>query len=345
MSRFLIKSPQLLIVDDEADSLAQMVSWLAPRQTRVYQARSGEQALHVLSKKTINAVVSDWQLPGLSGLELVRALRSSGFSGPLLICTGYMLDAEHLQLALTAGANDYLRKPMHVVEFNARLDNALHLHAQQAALRHFSESQHQLMQLMTEQLGGDLQRLLQLQQLTRAEFQPSHLPVPPWASEQQELAEQLAQRFQKLMNWSRYRFALGESEPERCEVKPLLKFCLQALGEPGQRVQLSVPVGQQVLADPALLQRVLGQLLDNALRYTTGPLRLKVTLNELRVRFSLQDEGALSEGELERLLAGQGLGLGLRICHDLLALMGSRLQGAPRRGSSGVSFYFELPAS
>src|SRR3990167_7122113 len=96
MLNLLQKSQRLLIVDDELESLSLMLDWLSPRNTRIYQARSGEQALKVLQKKTVDAVISDWQLPGLSGLDLVRSLRSSGFAGPLLICTGYMLSAEHL---------------------------------------------------------------------------------------------------------------------------------------------------------------------------------------------------------------------------------------------------------
>lgn len=339
MQNFLLKSPRLLIVDDDPESLEILLEWLEPRQTKVYQARSGEQALKVLSKKTVDAVITDWLLPGLSGVDLVRSLRGSGFAGPLLICTGSMLDVEHLQEAFDAGANDYLRKPMNRVEFNARLDKSLSLFAQQYTLERFSDSQHQLMVLMSEQLGGDLQRLIQIQELET--WDPASLER--FQSERYELTHQLKERFTRLMSWSRYRFALHQIKPELIGLRGLLKSLPSHLGPEAERLQINAASELEVISDPELLRRVLLSLLDNALRYSTGEVQLKAQAHDSLIRISVLDEGQLSEGAIERLLTSQGVGLGLRICHDLLALLGTRLQGMPRRGQVGSQFFFDLP--
>ena len=111
----------ILLVDDNPNHLEQMLEWLSSRHFNLLQAKNGEQALTILNKRNVELVISDWQLPGVSGVELFSQLRAHGFKGPLLICTGFMLAPEHLQQAFNAGANDYLRKPMNKVEFNACL--------------------------------------------------------------------------------------------------------------------------------------------------------------------------------------------------------------------------------
>ena len=130
----LNRSTNILIVDDDIEQLAEMVSWLEHRKGKLYQARSSEQAQKILSSQWIDAVITDWQLPKMSGLALIRYLREENFKGPLLLCTGMMLSPQHLQEAFDAGANDYLRKPMNKVELNARFTSALQLYQQREAL-------------------------------------------------------------------------------------------------------------------------------------------------------------------------------------------------------------------
>lgn len=342
MLNLSLKSPHLLAVDDDADNLAEMLEWLGERSVNLYQARSGEQALKILARQPIQAVISDWQLPGLSGIDLVTELRAQGFKGPLLICTGLMLDAEHLRQAFAAGASDYLRKPLNPVEFVARLDKSLQLYAQQNALESFSQSQTRLLSLMNGQIGVNLQRMIQLQEVLHLEAAEPEAP----RSEPHQLGLQLQERFHKLMSWSRYRFAYTETNPQPIDIRQLFKSSRQAFGALAERIDLSGGTGIEVIYDPDILQRILRQLLDNALRHTSGPVCLRLSQPNARwLRIEVLDEGeSLSEGDLERLLHGQNAGLGLSICQDLLGLLGSSLQARRRRSRQGSQFYFELPA-
>ncbi len=339
MPNLLLKSPHILLVDDEPRNLEQLMALLEPRQAVLFKARSGEQALKILSKTPIDVVVSDWQMPGLSGLELIGHLRATGFKGPLLIFTGTMLDAEHLQQALDAGASDYLRKPLNIVEFNARLDKSLQLYAQQYALETFNDSQNKLMALMTNRLGSEIQRLAQVQALEGLKPQATAYEQMRYDS-----TERLKVQFQELMAWSRYRFALKQIEAHRFEIRPLFKSIENKFSAQAMRLRLKGGTGMQALSHLDLLQRVLLQLVDNALRYTPGEVTLKCSDQGSYLRLEVLDEGLLSEGELERLTSDQISGLGLRICHDLLALLGSRLQ-AQRRLPKGSRFYFDIPVA
>lgn len=335
----LRKPSHFLVVEDDPENLNQLLAWLAPRQANLLQARNGEQALRILEKRSVDVVITDWQLPGLSGLEMVQALRASHFQGPLLICTGFMLSAEHLQQALAAGASDYLRKPLNVTEFNARLDRSLQLYAQHQTLEHLNRSQNHLLTLLQDQIGHNLQRLLQMQELELLALPKEHR----YQEDRHQTVQAMAHHFHKLMQWSRYRFSLHEPLPLRFEVRQLFKNSLLPFPAAGDRLQLQGGTGVFLHSDIELLQRILLQLLDNALRYTSGEVTLKCSVQDQRVRISVLDQGSLSEGQLERFARAEESGLGLKMVFDLLILLGSRLGCQKRRSVEGSHFYFELP--
>lgn len=330
----LIKSPQLLLVDDDPEHLSQMVAWLGSRPARLFQARSAEQARKILARHAVDGLITDWQMPGLSGLDLIELLRADGFRGPLLICTGLMLEPEDLQRAFAAGASDYLRKPLNRIEFLSRLEHSLQLYAQRELLRRFSQSQSRLIEDLSQTVGTQLQRLLLSQR--------QEAPQTPQQQFQHQTVERLSEQFSQLMLWARYRFSLSHLQPARIELRPLLHSLVQNAGAQGQRLLLRGGKELFVEADPELLQRVMAQLLDNALRYSPGLVTLKVSEQGERLRISVQDTGdSLSEGDAARLSQNQQTGMGLRICHELLGLLGSRLDCRLRRGG-GASFSFEL---
>jgi len=109
----------LLIEDDEAlgggihQALARegyTVDWL----------KDGSSALHALLSETFDVVVLDLGLPRMGGLEVLRRLRDSGATVPVLILTAR--DATEDRIAgLDAGADDYLIKPFDLAELKARL--------------------------------------------------------------------------------------------------------------------------------------------------------------------------------------------------------------------------------
>lgn len=339
MPTLLLKSPNILIVDDEIQNLNQMKEWLKHRHVTLFQARSGEQALKILSEFTIHAVVTDWVLPGLSGLDLVKSLRETKFKGPLLVFTGSMIDSQHLQMAFDAGANDYLRKPLNDVEFNARLDKSLQLFAHQYALETLNRSQNQLMALMTDSLGLEIQRLDQAQ--TLLDKGGSNQQIEDF---RRESTLALKIHFHKLMNWSRYRLAIQHTEIQRFEARQMLKSVESQTGPDSWRLRIKGGGDLWVLSNQEFLQRVLLQLISNGFVHTLEEVTVRCSQIGQHIRFEVLDRGRLSEGQLDRLGMDQGCGLGLRICHDLLALLGSRLYTRPRR-LQGSCFYFDLPGT
>ena len=109
----------LLIEDDEAlgEGIHQA---LAREGYTVDWLKDGSSALHALLSETFDVVVLDLGLPRMGGLEVLRRLRDSGATVPVLILTAR--DATEDRIAgLDAGADDYLIKPFDLAELKARL--------------------------------------------------------------------------------------------------------------------------------------------------------------------------------------------------------------------------------
>jgi len=109
----------LLIEDDEA--LGEGIHQALVREGyTVDWLKDGSSALHALLSETFDAVVLDLGLPRMDGLEVLRRLRDSGATVPVLILTAR--DATEDRIAgLDAGADDYLIKPFDLAELKARL--------------------------------------------------------------------------------------------------------------------------------------------------------------------------------------------------------------------------------
>jgi|GEM_PF-654278 len=334
IKNLFIKSPQILIIDDSPDDLSQIVEWLSQRPCHLYQARTGEMAQKILAKNPVDAVVTDWHLPGLSGLDLIARLRESGFGGPLLMCTGVMLSAAHLKQAFEAGADDYLRKPLNATELYARLDSALQLYAQHQVITNINQSQARFIHLLSTQVGHHLSVLNQRVSLLGTKT--------PGASELSAKQLELTQQFKKLMDWGRYRQSLQYIQQQQFPLEHLIQSLEQHFASASHRLFFRGGRKLMMYAEPDIVKRILLQLLDNALVYTEGPVLLKIVAKERGIQLRVEDQGdTLTEGELARLAEGKGTGLGLDICHDLLALLGSKLQAKPLRKQGSV-FFFEL---
>lgn len=101
-----------LIVDDS--KVIRMVARkiLQELEFGTEEAADGKDALEACKRKMPDAVLLDWNMPIMSGIEFLRALRAlpSGDTPIVVFCTTEN-DIEHIQEAIEAGANEYIMKP------------------------------------------------------------------------------------------------------------------------------------------------------------------------------------------------------------------------------------------
>jgi DNA-binding response OmpR family regulator len=109
-----------LIVEDD-DAIGSVVERaLGGTGYFVEREGNGDVALDRLMRESFDVAVIDIMLPGRDGLSIVRTLRQSGNSIPILLLTARAAVTERVE-GLDTGADDYLAKPFHVEELMARV--------------------------------------------------------------------------------------------------------------------------------------------------------------------------------------------------------------------------------
>jgi response regulator RpfG family c-di-GMP phosphodiesterase len=106
---------RVLLVDDNASVLRFLASAFASNNCQVTTASTAEQALEQLGDDPFDLVVSDIKMPGLSGLDLLRAVKGKQPSTPVVLITG-VPSVNSAVFGLRHGAYDYLPKPFSVTE-------------------------------------------------------------------------------------------------------------------------------------------------------------------------------------------------------------------------------------
>jgi two-component system nitrogen regulation response regulator GlnG len=120
--------PKILVVDDD-ESIAWVIRRsLEKRDYRVQTAASGEEALALTQEADFPLAIVDVRLPGISGLELLAALRKKNPSIKVIVITAQST-MKNAVAAMQQGAFDYLTKPLDLKELQALVDKAAQLGA------------------------------------------------------------------------------------------------------------------------------------------------------------------------------------------------------------------------
>ena len=114
----------ILVVDDEADFVANYQRLLRRRGYRVVSAGSRGDGLVILERDPLALVITDLRLPDGDGLELVRVARRLPTPTPSIVVTGFASEASRMA-ALAAGASAYLAKPFVAASFISLVEKTL----------------------------------------------------------------------------------------------------------------------------------------------------------------------------------------------------------------------------
>lgn len=113
----------ILVIDDELALLRSVKELLELENFSVITATTAEQALKTISRLTADLMVVDLRLPGMSGLDFCRQVRSS--EGPSRLAPILFLTTDRTELSkvlgLELGGDDYMTKPFSPAEFLARV--------------------------------------------------------------------------------------------------------------------------------------------------------------------------------------------------------------------------------
>ena len=111
---------RILVVDDEPAQCEMVSDFLKKQGLDVSSAESGEKALQLFRQDSIDLILTDQKMPGMSGLELLQAVRAINPETPVILMTAF----GSIQAAVSAiqgGATDYLTKPLNLDELLYRI--------------------------------------------------------------------------------------------------------------------------------------------------------------------------------------------------------------------------------
>ncbi|MGH1329489.1 MAG: phosphate regulon transcriptional regulator PhoB [Paracoccaceae bacterium] len=118
--------PRVLIVEDEPAQREVLAYNLEAEGFSVNRAESGDEALLLVEEETPDLIVLDWMLPGVSGIEICRRLktRPETRNVPIIMLSARSEEVDRVR-GLETGADDYVVKPYSIVELMARVRTQL----------------------------------------------------------------------------------------------------------------------------------------------------------------------------------------------------------------------------
>lgn len=131
---------KILITEDDTMQRTMLQILITKAGHEVVQATDGEEAWDILQKQDISLVITDWMMPKMNGLQLIRKIRSANLPNYtyILLLTSKDLKANIVE-GLEAGADDYLTKPFDKSELVARMGIGVRILTLQAQLAYMAK--------------------------------------------------------------------------------------------------------------------------------------------------------------------------------------------------------------
>ena len=372
----MAKPLQVLIVEDSENDALLLVrelkrSGYAPTYDRVYTAASLNAALE---KQPWDIIISDFVMPQFSGLEALKMIRGKGFDVPIIIMSGKISD-ETAVMAMKAGASDYIMK-----DNLTRLGPAIERELYETAMRIESEKastalreredelrslkkvnqlkdefiglvSHELRTPLTVILGALSTVITEEEKLSRRELKQL---VGDAYSEAENLSDILA----NLLELARAQANRLQINEEPVNISEIINTVLAKMKQQTMSHHLSINCDDSITvnADRVRLQRILHNLLDNAIKYSAPGTEISVFarqdhnevligIKDMGIGIPSEQQGKLFE-PFQRLEPqnnkATGTGLGLVVCRRLVEAHRGRMWMESQPGE-GSTFYFTLP--
>ena len=363
---------RVLVADDSPQNRTIAIGHLQNAGYQVIAVGSGEEALEVLARETIDLVVLDVVMPGIGGFETCRRIRATPAIAhlPVLFLTA-MGDREATGPALETGADDLLPKPIQRAELilraralirqrktTAKLEETLRALAEQNETRRRLEvDKRKMSQLIVHDLRGPLGAVMANAELARQTAR----------GEQAEMLDDMLVAIRQLDQTSRDLLDLSRAEDGELSAR-FERFSMPELAAEvastmrgmarwtGIEFDVAVATGtDRVVADRELTRRMLQNLVHNAVKHAPHgtAVRIEAGLDCEGLVLRVVDDGpGVPPDEVERIFeryvtldddpARSGShGLGLAFCRLAAEAQGGRIWVEER--GSGASFCVRIP--
>lgn len=148
----------VLVVDDEPNVCQLLTNKLTQEGFECQTCSSGERAVELIREKSFDVIISDLRMPGLSGLEVLEAVRQNHPRPAFLMVTG--VDDVRVGIdAMKRGVDDYLVKPFQLAAVVASLERALERKRMETEIENYRENLEHMVEQRTKQLQTAMKRI------------------------------------------------------------------------------------------------------------------------------------------------------------------------------------------
>jgi signal transduction histidine kinase len=385
----MIEKVDLLLVDDEPRNLDALEAILNDPGYRLLRAEDANTALRLLVEHQVAAIMLDVKMPGTDGFELAQMIKATRRYRqiPILFLTAYRLEDDDVLTGYGKGAADYLTKPLNpsivrqkvsvfaelfrktqaLAELNEKLEERVkertaELERSEALLREADRKKDEFLGVLAHELRNPLTPIcFGLDLLPRYSGDLSPRAKKMFDTMNRQL-DHMVRLVDDLLDVSRITRGAVELRRERVDLVPMIQNAVEmarpALEARDHTLTVNAERGVFTVGDPTRIAQIIGNLLNNAAKFTNQGGRIAVELDtygdQAIVRVVDSGEGIATE-DLERVFGmftrirlpnvpvEPGLGIGLALGRHLAEMHGGTLTATSAGPGRGSTFTLTLP--
>jgi signal transduction histidine kinase len=330
----------ILIVDDEV--IIRDLCSKALKGYRVLQAADGEEALELFDQGGIDVILTDVMMPKLDGLELLKKLKEKEPTLVVIVMTGYA-DKDVILNALRADADDFITKPLSLLQLKTAVEKALvkkALKEEIANLKNLDRLKSNFLSMISHKFRTPITAIsLFLQNLAAGVYDPDDPANQANLALIYEQSCYLGNLVTDLLTFSQVMDKGGSLNLEPCDVNSIIFNLLQSAKVLSGKHEIETVFDLEPLAhlfvDRDKLTFALKQIIDNAFKFSrdTGRITISIKAQGNVYRIIVEDTGVgIAKDELPKVFekfyqvdterTGQirGFGLGLFYAKEFIKL-------------------------
>ncbi len=371
----------ILIVDDQINFLESIVEIFEHHNLNyeILRTTNPETAIEIAKDQLPDIIITDWEMPMLSGIEMIKKLKTNNNTAniPIIMCTGAMTGTDNLKIALEAGAIDYINKPIDETELIARTQSILKISEYQKKmleqkkiidndnkqLKELNATKDKFFSIIAHDLRGPLGSLYSLGEIlwtSHDEFdRESRMQILETLATN---AKSTFNLLDNLLKWASSNTGAIKFNPKQVNINDIIEENFRIFRTIAESKNLtlknSLNKNLQAYIDYDMINTVIRNLISNALKYTPNNGTIEILSKKEPnnyVEIGVSDSGVGIEKNIISQLfeldsmhttlgtnKEKGSGLGLKLCKEFIEKNNGNIWAESEIGK-GTQFWLSLP--